>query len=459
MDIWAWLTEEYRRYIDDDPLFAFGLVRLPSTVVDNNHTAVESTYAHLMGKLREKPDANPWLELFLRHWRLQSMILRRHQINEGMPLAIELIEMASRDEYRDCPQSICAAQDLCVAYGHLDGPGFAEERIQVSRETLSRINPSWPCWICIHGELAGAMLDLGRYAEVLEQVREMHVATAPYDREKGFSVFTEVHALQGLGRLDEALQILRKVQHADLGDGYVLEWRMWMARILAQVPGDEDPRAYLPRWDEVHDTASNWGSFAQAMWLIGDWDDRLFVQLSRGARRLVGQGAVWDGVDLSFTLAEHALHHHQRDLARGALDRIAQWLPRLHVPSNPQPRLQAALARLNAMADDPFADGELRVFAVRGHRLSQDDLDILSSTLGQAVDDWTSDEKRPLPGTTQNDLRLNVAWPHDQPLEALDQILSRFAAGRGALLWPDLLQHIDRERAAEHRARLSTLEK
>ncbi|NIQ12112.1 MAG: hypothetical protein GWO08_20035, partial [Gammaproteobacteria bacterium] len=48
-----------------------------------------------------------------------------------------------------------------------DGPGYFEQRIAVAKETMERIDPSWPCYTCIAAEYVNALIDVQDYPQAL----------------------------------------------------------------------------------------------------------------------------------------------------------------------------------------------------------------------------------------------------------------------------------------------------
>ena len=86
---------------------------------------------------------HPWAEVYVRHWYMQSKILHRHEVQDTLSDAVDLLEFANRPETRDCPQSVCVTQDLACAYADIDGPGYARERLAVAAETLGPPPPTY----------------------------------------------------------------------------------------------------------------------------------------------------------------------------------------------------------------------------------------------------------------------------------------------------------------------------
>jgi hypothetical protein len=105
---------------------------------------------------------------------------------DGRAAAVDALDKAHADDTAHCPQAVCAVQDVCLAYGATDGTAYVDERLAVCDETLARIDPSWPCWMCITQEKADALIDAGRFGEahelVEEQVRALPAEDHPADR-------------------------------------------------------------------------------------------------------------------------------------------------------------------------------------------------------------------------------------------------------------------------------------
>lgn len=169
MDIWAWL---YRATQDIEaaghPELASKFFTFPNTAAGHHHDVVDAVYPELLAAARAV--GNPWLEVYARHWYSQSLYLRDHA-DALLRHSVETLEFAHREETEQCPQSVCAVQDLCMAYASCDGPVHVEQRLGVTAEAFARIDASWPCYVCLSAEEAAAHVDAGNLDTALVAVR------------------------------------------------------------------------------------------------------------------------------------------------------------------------------------------------------------------------------------------------------------------------------------------------
>ncbi|MCR9141640.1 MAG: tetratricopeptide repeat protein [bacterium] len=211
MNVWQWIVD-YSEELGDQG--EYGLAR---DVVEIGHHAVEDRFADADAAFARilthaRHSEHKWLEVFARHWNMQSRSYDRGDCRENLNDAIALLEFASRDDTRDCPQSICVVQDLCRSFDELDGPGYAEERLAVTGETLDRISPAWNCWGCISRERASALEDLNRFEESLAFLQEQASATVKYaaDEREYERYYGDIgYCNLQLGRLREAARYFR----------------------------------------------------------------------------------------------------------------------------------------------------------------------------------------------------------------------------------------------------------
>ncbi|MCJ8273883.1 MAG: hypothetical protein MJK04_31355, partial [Psychrosphaera sp.] len=127
MDIWQWVYDvQAQLRVNGDTALLEAMDSISSLTCDDQHDKVDVMYPMALS-LARKHD-NPWIEVYMRHWYLQSQVLHRHNAKGMISEAIDLLEFSSKDNTKDCPQSICVVQDLASCYGKSDGPGFVEER-------------------------------------------------------------------------------------------------------------------------------------------------------------------------------------------------------------------------------------------------------------------------------------------------------------------------------------------
>ena len=204
VNIWGWVGDTMRELEENGQgRLALLIDRLPSAVLDGDIAEVEAIVPEALALARALE--LPWVEIYLRHWHMQSI----RGGFETLPQAVELLEFSHRPEHVACPQSVCTVQDVAIAYGDADGPGFAAERLAVTDETLERIDATWPCFACIVGEKVDALNDAGRHEEALSVAhagREAMAASGLDNRERDF----ESRALLALGRAEEALEAARE---------------------------------------------------------------------------------------------------------------------------------------------------------------------------------------------------------------------------------------------------------
>lgn len=164
MNIWGWVHKKYNELREDGhERLAMLMWQLPTVVCADQHDEAEAMAAEAVDLAVRANE--PWVEIFVRHWRAQSQILTRRDLSKGLFEVMSLFELAHREDNVACPQSVCVTQDICNAYSVIDGPGYGLERIAAASETLARINPKWPCYSCVSGEYLSALMDLRRFPE------------------------------------------------------------------------------------------------------------------------------------------------------------------------------------------------------------------------------------------------------------------------------------------------------
>ena len=196
MNIWHWIQElEEQESKHGNPRIAYLIDIIPSLCVNDELDRLEVLYPEALSLA--KKHINPWLEVFFRHWYLQSQVLRRNNVKGMLPKAVELLDVSTQEATKDCPQSICAVQDLAYCYGLIDGESFINERKAVALETLERINPKWPCYHCISSEYIDVLIEEKKYQVALDDIerRKKLMQLEDEDADRSPFCFSEIDSI------------------------------------------------------------------------------------------------------------------------------------------------------------------------------------------------------------------------------------------------------------------------
>ena len=355
MDIWAWFTA-YRTELAKagERRLASDLRRLPHLVVNNRHDEVDRLVPTLLAVARNR--RHRWLEIFVRHWSLQSRVLKRYEVDGQLPEAVALLDFANQEDTKSCPQSICVVQDLAQCYAQTDGPGYAAERLEVSAETLERIDPTWPCFRCISSEYAGALLDQGRYEETLDYCQQQSERMPPDERNHAYR-HCRVEAMMVLGRVEEALAFNQQAHNALAGEGWVLNQRIDTSRLLSELGRFDEALEALPKYEAIADTSScfvDWTDAALRLARAGavDNDWSLDLKLLAFASKLERNGAVRKAVRLNQLRGEAALERRRPWIARHALEAMQRVAARLERPLDAPERVAELSAAIERSSED-----------------------------------------------------------------------------------------------------------
>lgn len=383
MNIWAWVSQararlaagdgrgqRLRELIDD----------LPTAAVNEAHERVDAMVPEALALARELDE--PWLEVFIRHWSLQSRVLHRRRAGEELREAVALLDFASGPRTSGCPQSVCAVQDVAVCYAIRDGPGYVPERLAVARETLGRIDPSWACFDCINGEYVSALLDDQQPDQALAFIEaQRDVAAEHGELEPGFnSRLNRARALRELGRPAEALRELETIKRPErYGSSRLMSHRQARLAVLLQLGRGEEALALHPPLSAVIDTGAHLREWVDNLVSLIDAQllpngARAGYQLLQVQRRFEISDAYWDSARTALIAARLALDRGAREHARLYMNEAAPWLAKLRRGRALETRRDALVAELAAppesplretapasAADDPLAAAEMRL--------------------------------------------------------------------------------------------------
>lgn len=357
-DVWGWVyekTHSLREAGEDD--LADAIDELPGLAIGANRAAVDATYDIALARARALDE--PWVEVFLRHWRLQGLLLHDADVRAATPEAASLIEFSSRLETRDCPQSICAVQDFCIAFGRTDGPGYAAERIEISLDTLARIEPTRSYYGCVTTELVDAYIDAGQPEKALAflQADGAHIKAGVAAEE----LATDYHVAAAeiaITRRDWAAL----VEH---GEALLKSWsephpvrgRCYVALAQANDADGAVRRRALEGLEPWKDLMSHRWSLHLALQVLldllktgwpADADRALWVgRLRDGCAQLAVDGASSNALTSAIAASAYVAATLGGDAARALLDAVKPELARLKDPARLKGALESARAAVS----------------------------------------------------------------------------------------------------------------
>ncbi|MET8546024.1 hypothetical protein ABZW03_36145, partial [Kitasatospora sp. NPDC004799] len=373
-DIWAWVRDTHRQLAEaGHHRLADAIVELPEHATEGRNEQLDALYPEAVAAARAL--GLPWVEVYLRHWRMQNLLNKRQQGEAVLPEAVDLLDFAHREETAGCPQSVCVVQDFAICHARVDGPGYVAERLAVVGETLDRIEPARACYDCLTREYSDALEDDGRAAEALD-----HLDTAANRmRAAGQQVslrFQQARAgtLHLLGRHEEVLELLATAERAEQAQGRRLDERdqrwgaLLRARALASLGRTEEALALLPERAEADRHADLRGAWTQTVELLvaagaRENDAELGAVLAGWVGYLDGVGAHRPCVDLLLAAGRLALARGARTVALTLAATGERKLTRLRRTDGVSEQVAALRAAAEALPEPelPVPPGELTV--------------------------------------------------------------------------------------------------
>ena len=265
MDIWKWVNDIHASLMDvGEDRLAYLLNEIPNQVCENNHEHVDALVPEALAL--SKKTGNTWLEIFFRHWNLQSRLFHRYEPINLLSEAVSLLEFSHREENKQCPQSICVVQDFAKCYALIDGPGYFSERIDILKETLDRIDSKWPCFFCLTGEYVDALCDNGDFNEALSFLDKQN-AEFILVNDKGAQnelCYNYAEVFFFLGEYDNAYKYVQKSKFRNGDQKDFRESKIILsALILAKLKRFSESKQKLLKFDKIKTTHERFVFWAQ----------------------------------------------------------------------------------------------------------------------------------------------------------------------------------------------------
>ena len=260
--VWSWLYYFLDDLYDSDQdEIADKIEDFSSLAYAKDQDSVEAVYPELLAYARAHE--NKWLEIFIRHWRLQAYVGTNSDQRKLVPEALDLLAFSQSDDTRDCPQSTCIVDDLAAIYSSIDAPGFAPELLEMLEDAMQGLSPKVECFQCMTMCLVDTWVDLGEPEKALEIWKQGDRENPDFFREQHFYRYlatSVAHALIDAGRYKIAAEMLDKCEpHDDIGlsevkalkirtflhDGQADKAEKLLDEILTITPADVDAAQFV----------------------------------------------------------------------------------------------------------------------------------------------------------------------------------------------------------------------
>ncbi|MCD0482461.1 hypothetical protein LO771_08610 [Streptacidiphilus sp. ASG 303] len=359
-DIWAWVRDTHGSLAEaGHHRLAQAIVDIPGHATDGRSAQLDAVHPEALAAARALD--LPWVEVYLRHWRLQSLLNKRQQGEAALAEAVSLLEFAHREETADCPQSVCTVQDFAICHARIDGPGYVAERLAVLDETLERVEPSRACFDCLSREYSDTLEDDGRPADALAHLdaaaARMHAAGQHPSLDLHLS---RAGALHLLGRHEEVLTALDEAEKGRLARGLKPDeddrrsLALARARALAALGRAEEAAQLLPSAEDAEeypDLRAHWAETVEVLAGLGavPADAALGARLARWAGYLDGVGSHRPCLDLVLVAGRLAVARGARTVALALADTAERKLADLRRTDGVADRTAALRAAAEAL--------------------------------------------------------------------------------------------------------------
>lgn len=361
MNIWQWVENLQMDLAEaGQPHNAQLIENISSYCADQEVEKVEALLPE--AKALCKTLENPWLSVYVGHWEMRHRLGNKSEGETALADAVALFELAHREDTQDCPQSVCVTQDLAACYSLIDGPGWANERIAVSEETLARIDTSWNCYKCLSCEKALAIIDQQKPQEALDYLNEVATTLTEAGESIGPGILeVKNDALIALGQYEEVLAHIQKVELEIPDYG---EWKnisqprnIQKAHALARLERDEEALEALPALREMN--IGDMFSWIDAIYPVmlrqsdlNNW--QIASRLQAALKHLSVNKAHRRVIELAAITIPLAIDRGARWSAQRQLDLARTHLPKLRIDAGASATLEQLQQQIDQMPNSPL---------------------------------------------------------------------------------------------------------
>lgn len=361
VDIWAWVGDTQRQ------LHEAGNTGLAMAIGDVPAQALEGRYSQLdvlapaIAQQAENLEL-PWLEFYARYWHLIGRVGDRAQGAVAMADAETLVELAARENVRDCPAAPGAAVALAVVQANTDGPGYAAERLAALGAI--GVGPDSPAFSAVAEQYAAALVDAGRAAEAVTHAESAVARLGEAGREASWELAAvSARALLAEGRAEDALTALDVATGFKPDDPVAKPHREGVLRalVLATLDRMQESVDALPDLDVVGDHPRDWVEWTRAIRsLAGSGRITNTWQLGRVLKQWIDYFAMMGGyharVELALLAGDLAVTRQGVWQARLLADVAESAAGELRAPGDVAERIAALRAAADAVVE-PDAPG------------------------------------------------------------------------------------------------------
>ncbi len=340
---------------NDQDAIADAIVALSDASSEGDMDALDANYPVVTAFARDT--GKPWVELYARHCRQQAFLNFGTRADLMLPEVVETIAMTMRDDVRECPQSICAIQDLSLCYAAVDAPGYAAARLKAIDDILPKLDMQLGCASCLFNERLNALCSLKRFDEALDYgldwIERAERAGLDWTEEVASNETKQrdlINAAVGAGRFDLAQAWLDAMQLNFEQSGF---WKsLGLARLALARGAPDEARDLMPKLDEARPT---W-ALLRRLWLDVTFqlieadgrpiDDTLMREAEKVAETCEVNGLIRDAFNSRVECAWLAMRRDDRVTAHGHYSLARTLRDKLQGSHGADERLQALQASI-----------------------------------------------------------------------------------------------------------------